>query len=82
MNRNVKVQDLMTREEAAEYLGLKKETLTSWVRTNQFKLPIYRINGKVMYDVNDLNKIITWQDKKRERNSRYAHGAYRRYNNV
>lgn len=40
--------DLLTREEAARYLGLKSQTLATWVTNKRYNLPVVRIGRNVV----------------------------------
>jgi len=47
---------LLNISEAAEYLGVKKNTLYSWV--NQRKIPYVKIGRLVKFDLRDIDKWI------------------------
>lgn len=49
---------LLTREEAAEYLGIRPQTLAKWAMTKKHKLPFVRVGKLVRYRIEDLEKFI------------------------
>lgn len=49
---------LLTRSEAAEYLGVSNATLAVWACTNRYKLPIVKIGRSVRYHVADLEAFV------------------------
>jgi excisionase family DNA binding protein len=51
-------QNLRTRKEAADYLGLKEQTLASWACTKRYHLPFVRIGRLVKYRQQDLDAFI------------------------
>jgi excisionase family DNA binding protein len=50
--------DLLTREQAAEYLGIKPETLAVWLTTKRYNLPVVKIGRCVRYRLRDLEQFI------------------------
>ena len=48
---------LLTRREAAEYLGVKPQTLASWAVRGRYGLPLVKVGRSVRYRVADLE---TW----------------------
>jgi excisionase family DNA binding protein len=46
---------LLTRVEAAEYLGVQPQTLAVWATTGRYQLPFVRIGRCVRYKVSDLD---------------------------
>ncbi len=46
---------LVTRQEAAEYLGVNKQTLAVWASTGRYGLPYVRVGAKALYRVSDLD---------------------------
>ncbi len=46
---------LLTRAEAADYLGVRKQTLGAWATTNRYALPYIRVGRKAMYRRADLD---------------------------
>lgn len=57
--------DLMSREEAAKYLGVTPHTLSVWACTKRYNLPMVKIGRKVRYRQRDLDEFI----KERTRNT-------------
>lgn len=49
---------LMTREQAAEYLGISSSTLANWACTKKFKIPYFRIGRSVRYRKSDLDEFV------------------------
>lgn len=49
---------LLTRTEAAEYLGLAKSTLEVWACTKRYDLPFIKVGRAVRYRVADLELFI------------------------
>ena len=50
--------DLLSRAEAAAYLGVAKQTLAIWSCTKRYDLPFVKIGRLVKYRVADLDKFI------------------------
>ncbi len=50
--------DLLTREQAAEYLGVSKNTLEVWATTKRYPLPYTKIGRCVRYRRRDLDRFI------------------------
>ena len=46
---------LMSREQAAQYLGLKVQTLAAWATGNRYGLPYIRVGRRIMYRQTDLD---------------------------
>lgn len=49
---------LLTRKEAAEFLGCKEMTLALWKSTNRYKLPVVKVGGLAKYRYSDLLEFI------------------------
>ena len=47
---------LLTREQAAEYLGLCVQTLAVWAITSRYGLPMVKVGRSVRYRQSDLDK--------------------------
>ena len=47
---------LLTREAAAEYLGVKPQTLACWASCKRYGLPMIRVGRSIRYIVTDLDK--------------------------
>jgi hypothetical protein len=52
----------LTRDQAADYLGLKPSTLATDATTKQLNIPFYKIGSKVFYE---LNAIAEWEQQQR-----------------
>jgi excisionase family DNA binding protein len=50
--------DLMTRIQAAAYLGVKVNTLAVWATTGRYNLPCYKVGRLVKYRRSDLDAFI------------------------
>jgi len=49
---------LMSRKQAAEYLGVKEQTLACWATTKRYALPYVKIGRLVKYKREDLERFI------------------------
>ena len=49
---------LLTRAAAAEFLGLKEQTLSVWATTQRYALPFIKVGSKVRYRQSDLEKFL------------------------
>lgn len=47
---------LLTRREAAEYLGVAAQTLAYWQTTRKYSLPIVKVGNSVRYRLADLDR--------------------------
>lgn len=52
----VKQTDLMTRSEAAQYLGVQPGTLALWASRGRYRLPFIKVGRLVRYRRNDLDR--------------------------
>jgi excisionase family DNA binding protein len=50
--------DLLSREEAARYLGVAPATLATWATTKRYPLPMVKIGRVVKYRQRDLDAFI------------------------
>ncbi len=50
--------DLLTRKEAAIYLGVTEQTLAVWKCTKRYNLPVVKIGRLVKYKKGDLDHFI------------------------
>lgn len=50
---------LMSRKEAADYLGVTESTLSVWACVKRYNLPYVKVGRLVKYRLADLNKFIT-----------------------
>lgn len=57
-NTSRRQSDLLSREEAAEYLGVSPKTLATWACTKRYPLPVVKLGRAVKYRVADLEKFI------------------------
>ncbi len=55
---NVAHKTVMTRREAAAYLGVKEQTLALWAYAHRYDLPYYKIGRHAKYKLEDLDKFI------------------------
>jgi excisionase family DNA binding protein len=46
----------LTRKEAAEFLGVKEQTLNTWKWAGRHNLPCIKVGRSIRYDINDLEK--------------------------
>ena len=53
---------LATRATTADYLCLSPKTLAKWACTGEVKLPYYRVMGRVVYDLDDIDR---WLETRR-----------------
>ncbi len=49
---------LMSRKEAAKYLGVSPSTLANWASKKRFVLPYFRVGRAVRYRKSDLDAFI------------------------
>lgn len=49
---------LLTRKEAAQYLGVSSSTLANWASKKTFELPYFRVGKAVRYRKSDLDAFI------------------------
>jgi hypothetical protein len=50
--------NLLTRKEAADFLGCKEITLATWKSTNRYNLPVVKVGRLAKYRHSDLLKFI------------------------
>jgi excisionase family DNA binding protein len=53
-----KQSDLVSREEAAAYLGVSPKTLATWASTKRYPLPLVKVGRAVKYRVSALDNFI------------------------
>jgi len=51
-------KQMLTDKQAAEFLGIKKQTLAVWRSTARYELPFVKVGRAVRYRVSDLEKFI------------------------
>ena len=44
----------MNRKQAAQYLGIKEQTLAVWACAKRYDLPYFKIGRRAMYEIDDL----------------------------
>lgn len=49
---------LLSRKEAAKYLGVSASTLANWASTKKFVIPYFRVGKAVRYRKSDLDDFI------------------------
>ena len=49
---------LFTNKEAAEYLGIKENTLTIWRNSRKYDIPYIQVGRKIKYKKSDLDKFL------------------------
>lgn len=49
---------LLSRNEAAEYLGVKPQTLSVWATTGRYNLPYIKVGRSVRYRQSDLDEFL------------------------
>lgn len=49
---------LVNRERAAEFLGVRPQTLAAWASSRRYALPFVKIGRRVMYRLCDLQSFI------------------------
>ena len=54
-------RDLLTRPQAAEYLGVKVQTLAAWACLGRYDLPMVRVGRLVRYRLRDLQRFVERQ---------------------
>lgn len=54
MSQVIKLPKLMTRQEAASYLGVSVWTLNAWASRGGVALPFYRVGRRAMYKQSDV----------------------------
>jgi predicted DNA-binding transcriptional regulator AlpA len=55
---NINSHQLLTRKQAAEFLGVKEATLAHWKCTGRYNLSSVKIGRLVKYRVSDLEQFI------------------------
>jgi excisionase family DNA binding protein len=49
---------LLSREQAAEYLGVKPQTLAVWKTSQRYRLPVVKVGSLVRYRLADLERFL------------------------
>lgn len=55
----VNISPLLTRKQAAEYLGVKPETLHNWACTKRYNLKFYKVGRLAKYKIEDLDLFLS-----------------------
>jgi excisionase family DNA binding protein len=50
--------ELLTRIQAAEYIGVKPQTLAIWATTGRYNLPMIKVGRLAKYRRSDLDKFL------------------------
>ena len=50
--------DLLTRQQAAEYLTIQPQTLAAWATTKRYALPLVKVGRSVRYRRSDLDQFL------------------------
>lgn len=50
---------LLTRKQAAEYLGVETETLHNWACTKRYNLKFYKVGRLAKYRIEDLEAFLS-----------------------
>ena len=58
MSTTVAPPELLTREQAAEYLGIKPQTLAVWATTGRYDLPVVHVGRLVRYRRDHLDEFL------------------------
>ena len=56
-------EKLLTRKEAADFLGIQENTLAVWATNKRYQLPFYKVGRLVKYKISDLEKFIQENQK-------------------
>lgn len=51
-------ESLLTRKEAADFLGCREITLAQWKSTNRYSLPVVKVGGLAKYRYGDLLEFV------------------------
>jgi excisionase family DNA binding protein len=63
MSESQQIEDrLLTREEAAAYLGVRPQTLSVWHSERRYNLPVVKVGRLVKYRLSDLR---AWVESRR-----------------
>lgn len=54
----LKSSNLLTRRQAAAYLGLQEQTLAIWACNKRYNLPFVKIGSLAKYKLDDLDRFI------------------------
>ena len=51
-------EQLITRKQAAEHLGIKEQTLACWASAGRYDLPFYKIGRTAKYKLSDVQAFV------------------------
>jgi hypothetical protein len=51
-------EKMLSRKEAAAFLGLKENTLAVWASTKRYRIPMFKIGKYIRYKISDLQQFI------------------------
>ena len=54
----MKLDNLLTRKQAADYLGVKENTLAVWATNKRYQLPFVKVGRLVKYRIKDLDQFL------------------------
>lgn len=57
----ISLPSLLTREQAADFLGIERQTLAAWAVSGSYDLPFIRVGRSVRYRRDDL---LAWLDSR------------------
>lgn len=57
-NANIEEKQLLSRKEAADYIGYKYNTLSVWHYTKRYKLKAIKIGRNIRYRKSDLDEFL------------------------
>ena len=66
MKQTLSLQRLLTRKEAAAFLGVKVITLAIWKSTHRYDLPVIKLGRLVRYHPSDLLEFVERSAKRKE----------------
>ena len=58
MSNNTGADRLLTREEAADFLKVRPQTLAAWASARRYDLPYVRVGSRARYRQSDLEKFV------------------------
>jgi excisionase family DNA binding protein len=56
--KDYNLNQLLTRKEAAQFLGVRENTLATWVTNKRYNLHFYKVGRLVKYKISDLEKFV------------------------
>ncbi|MEF8759194.1 MAG: helix-turn-helix domain-containing protein [Candidatus Accumulibacter sp. UW25] len=58
MQKDAVSSKLLSRSEAAPYLGVKPQTLAAWASSKRYNLPYIKCGSRVLYRISDLDTFL------------------------